>query len=106
MVMYTMYFSFRTAVRDCALLWHSQLYMLCILGFRTAVRGLCLIMAQSVVYPMYFSFRTVVLDCALLWYSQLCILCIFRHSLNMGLSFLCKFIYSLLVHQGTRQGLK
>ena len=84
MVMYTMYFSFRTAVRDCALI----------------------IMAQSVVYPMYFSFRTAVLDCALLWYSQLCILCIFRHSLNMGLSFLCKFIYSLLVHQGTRQGLK
>ena len=33
MVMYTMYFSFRTAVLDCALLWYSQLCILCILVF-------------------------------------------------------------------------
>ena len=32
-VVYPMYFSFRTAVLDCALLWYSQLCILCILVF-------------------------------------------------------------------------
>ena len=71
MVMYTMYFSFRTAVLDCALLWHCQLYILChirishydgfipgclniSLVFSHRGAGLCLIMTLSVMYTMYF----------------------------------------------------
>ena len=82
MVMYTMYFSFRTAVLDCALLWHCQLYILCHIrishydGFIPGCLNISLV------------FRTAVLDYVLLEHCQLCILCIFGHSLNMGLSFI------------------
>ena len=80
---YTMYFSFRTAVRDCALLWHSQLYILCILVFALWCWTVPYYGTVSCVYYVF-------LDIPLIWACRFCV----------------KFIYSLLVHQGTRQGLK
>ena len=64
MVMYTMYFSFRTAVLDCALLWYCQLCILCILVF--ALRCWTVPYYGTVSYVYY-----VFLDIPLIWACHL-----------------------------------
>ena len=65
-VVYPMYFSFRTAVRDCALLWHSQLYILCILVF--ALRCWT-VPYYGTVCCVYYVF----LDIPLIWACRFCV---------------------------------
>ena len=92
MVMYTMYFSFRTAVLDCALLWYCQLCILCILVFALRCWTVPYYGTVSCVYYVF-------LDIPLIWDCHLSCMVLSDHTS-------VSFIYSLLVHQGTRQGLK
>ena len=63
-VVYPMYFSFRTAVRDCALLWYSQLYILCILVFALRCWTVPYYGTVSCVYYVF-------LDIPLIWACRL-----------------------------------
>ena len=107
--MYTMYFSFRTAVLDCALLWYCQLYILCHIrishydGFIPGCLNISLVFALRCWTVPYYGTVSYVyyvfLDIPLIWDCHLSCMVLSDHTS-------VSFIYSLLVHQGTRQGLK